>query len=217
MLSIVRNLLAFLLLSASIAFAQGTHTATISGCVDTTPNVTFNLYQGTASGGESSAPVNATPSATCNFSVTGLLGLTKYYWYVKAVCSTCNPSLSAPSNEVSGTTLADAAPAAPTGLGATNISKNSVPLHWNAPPVQNGWTPVAYEVVRGINPTLPAPSTIAELPITITSYTDGGCAKTCYYAVKSYAIQGTDNGFHLSRMSNIVEAIMPAGLNASTQ
>jgi hypothetical protein len=172
--------------------------------------VTYNLYQGTSSGGEAATPVNATPSATCSFSVTGLLGLTKYYWYVKAVCATCSPTLSAASNEVSGTTLADAAPAAPTGLGTGTITQNSVPLHWSAPPPQAGYTPVAFELVRGANPTLPAPTTIAELPAAITSYNDSGCVKQCYYAVKSYAIQGIDNGFHLSAMSNVVEAVMPS-------
>src|ERR1700677_2918800 len=111
----MKTIFAVLFLSA-LALAQGTHTAQVSGCVDTTSGVTFNLYQGTTSGGESSTPVNATPSASCNFNVTGLLGLTKYFWYVKAFCATCSPTLSAASNEVSGTTLADSQPAAPTGL-----------------------------------------------------------------------------------------------------
>lgn len=205
----MRKVFAFLLLSASLAFAQGTHTATISGCVDTTPNVQYNLYQGTTSGGESSTPVNATPSAACNFNVTGLLGATKYFWYTKAVCSTCSPTLSNPSNEVSGTTQPDSQPAAPTGLAITGTITKNVPLHWNAPAPQGGWIPIAYEIVRGSSPTLPGPTIIAELPASTTNYSDPGCAKTCYYAAKAYSIEGLTGGFHLSGMSNIVEAVIP--------
>jgi len=207
----MRKILAFLLLSASLAFTQGTHTATISGCTDTTPNVQYNLYQGTTKGGESSTPVNATPSATCSFSVTGLMGLTTYFWYTKAVCSTCSPSLSlsGPSNEVTGTTLSDPQPTAPTGLSTGTITKNNVPLQWNAPAVQAGWTPIAFEIVRGTSPTLPGPAIIAELPISQTSFVDKGCLKTCYYAARAYSIEGLTGGYHLSAMSNIVKAVIP--------
>src|SRR5208337_3912950 len=181
----MRKILAFLLLSASLAFTQGTHTATISGCTDTTP------------------------SATCSFSVTGLMGLTTYFWYTKAVCSTCSPSLSlsGPSNEVTGTTLSDPQPTAPTGLSTGTITKNNVPLQWNAPAVQAGWTPIAFEIVRGTSPTLPGPAIIAELPISQTSFVDKGCLKTCYYAAKAYSIEGLTGGYHLSAMSNIVKAV----------
>jgi hypothetical protein len=204
----MKTILAVLFLS-TLALAQGTHTATISGCTDTTPNVSYNLYQGTTSGGESSTPVNASPSATCSFSVTGLLGLTKYYWYTKAFCATCNPNLSAASNEVSGTTLADSGPAAPTGLGVGTISKNGIPLFWTAPQTQGGFTPVAYEIVRGVMPTLPAPQMIAIVPSsTMTSYTDTGCTGKCYYAVRAYVIDGTSK-FSTTANSNIVQATMP--------
>src|SRR5580692_1766072 len=120
----------------------------------------------------------------------------------KAYLSTATPpGLSGPSNEVSGTTPADAAPAAPTGLSVGTISENKIPLQWNAPQKQPGYDVVAYQIMRGTQPTLPSPALIGIVPEWTLAYTDTGCNKTCYYEVKSYTIEA-DNKFMASTPSN---------------
>jgi hypothetical protein len=185
-----------------VATALGSHSIQLSGCADTTPNVTFNFYQGTAAGQESTTAINSTPQATCSFVAAGLTGLTTYYFVAKAFCSTCSTQLSNPSNEINVTTPADPQPAAPTGLTGSDISQNHVPLKWQAPVSQNGYTPVAYELFRG--KTKSPTALISILPSSTTSYVDTKCTLPCYYGIKSYDITGMK--FELSPISNIFEA-----------
>jgi hypothetical protein len=187
------------------AKATGPHTAALSCTPSTTASVTgYYFYQGTTSGGESSTALNPTPVASCAYTVTGLTGMTIYYWTAKAYSPTSTaPGLSIASNEASATTPADSAPLPPTGLSVGTISQNKVPLKWRAPAQQNGYIPVAYELFRGttVNPT----TLIAILPESTLTYVDTGCKKfPCYYGTKSYDIYNMK--FELSTISNIVEA-----------
>jgi hypothetical protein len=83
------------------------------------PTLGYNVYRGTTPGGESGTAlngttpvaVNCTSTTTCTYTDTTITPGT-WYWTVKA---TLNGTLSAASNEVSGT----AAIAPPSGLTAT--------------------------------------------------------------------------------------------------
>lgn len=188
-------------LSASVK--AGTHSVTLQGCVDGTPNVSFNFYRGSSPGGESSVALNPTPLATCNFVDTTVVGNTTYYYVAKAYLATATPpGLSGPSNEVTAVVPPDPAPNAPTGLSLGTVSKTNVPLFWHAPGAQNGYAVIAYEVLRGSKPTLPAPAIVAILPSSVTAWNDGGCSK-CYYEVRSMTIKSALSVV-LSGPSNIV-------------
>jgi hypothetical protein len=83
------------------------------------PTLAYNVYRGTAPGGESSTALNPSPVAagcssasTCTYTDTAVTVGNTYYYTVKA---TLNGGLSAASNEASATIPI----AAPTGLAAT--------------------------------------------------------------------------------------------------
>lgn len=184
------------------AKASGGHTVTLQGCVDSNPAASFNFYRGTVAGQESTTALNPTPLATCSYVDATVLGNTTYYYVAKAYLASASPPLSGPSNEVTAVVPPDAQPAAPTGLTLGPVAQNHVPLQWNAPPPQNGYAVVAYEILRGTKPALPAPAIIGIVPSSVTAWMDGSCSK-CYYAVRSMTIKG-QLSFVLSGMSNIV-------------
>lgn len=71
------------------------------------PPLAYNIYKGTAAGGEASTPINATPvaagcagPASCTYTDTDVSPGITYYYTVKA---TLNGGVSAASNEASGT------------------------------------------------------------------------------------------------------------------
>ena len=63
----------------------------------------YNVYRGTASGGESATPLNASPLTAASYDDTSVNGSTTYYYVVQAVNAT---GVGARSAEVSGTTPA---------------------------------------------------------------------------------------------------------------
>jgi hypothetical protein len=74
------------------------HSAILTWAASTSPNVTYNVYRGTSTGGESALPLNATPITVLTYTdSTVQLGQT-YYYVVKAVGS--GNSLSVASNEI---------------------------------------------------------------------------------------------------------------------
>jgi len=88
----------------------GTHDVILSWTASTTPGVIgYNVYRGTASGGESTMPLNSSPVAadctsttTCTYTDTTVVAGTTYYYTVAAVASG-GVTQSADSNEASAT------------------------------------------------------------------------------------------------------------------
>lgn len=97
----------------SMAVTGGsTHQISLSW-TDTTPGVTFNIYRGTAQGGE---VLYATGQAAANFVDSNVVGGSTYWYYVTAVV---NGGESAGSNEVSAAIPNNPPP--PTGLTVTSV------------------------------------------------------------------------------------------------
>ena len=80
---------------------------------DTTPGVTFNVYRGTAQGGE---VLYATGQSAANYVDSNVVGGTTYWYYVTAVV---NGDESAGSNEVNAAIPNNPPP--PTGLTVTSV------------------------------------------------------------------------------------------------
>ena len=87
----------------------GTHDVILSWTASTTPGVGYNVYRGTASGGESTTPLNSSPVAegcasttTCTYTDATVVAGTTYYYTVTAVASN-DVTQSANSNQVSAT------------------------------------------------------------------------------------------------------------------
>jgi fibronectin type 3 domain-containing protein len=80
---------------------------------DTTSGVTFNIYRGTAQGGET---LYATGQSSTSYVDSNVVGGTTYWYYVTAVLS---GDESAGSNEVSAAVPNN--PSAPTGLTVTSV------------------------------------------------------------------------------------------------
>ena len=96
----------------------------------------YNVYQGSSPGGESSSPVNSSPITSTSYPVTGLTNGSTYYFTVKAV-NAQGPG--AASGEVMAVPLT--VPDAPTGLTAAPGSAK-VTLAWN-PPASDGGSKVS--------------------------------------------------------------------------
>jgi len=182
------------------------HSVTLGGCTDVTAGVSFNFYKGTTPGGESSTPLNASPSATCSYVDTAVTALSTYYYVARAYLATASQNLSGPSNEVTATIPADSQPQPPTGLTVGPISQNQVPLQWQAPVEPPGVVLDAYLVMRGGEKTLPSPTQIATTRA--TNYTDSNpLPGKHFYAVKTKV---TVNGIvETCCRSNVAEAIIP--------
>jgi hypothetical protein len=211
----MKLLLVFALLAASLAAQQapletnvkGAHSIALSCTASPSTGVTgYNFYRGTASGAESSTPLNAAPMTACAYTDTTAAASTTYFYVSKAFCNTCSPSLSAASNEASGTTQVDPQPLPPTGLTVGTITAHNVPLHWVAPPTQLSYTVIAYAIYRGTQPTLPGPAILRIVPANTQNYADTTCSHTCYYEVKSYNIK-SGLSYAYSPPSNIVSAV----------
>lgn len=73
------------------------HSVVLTWTASTSPGVTYNLYRGTATGGESTLPLNATPISALTYTDSTVQLGQSYYYAVKAVGS--GGSLSVASNE----------------------------------------------------------------------------------------------------------------------
>ncbi|MGD0733387.1 MAG: fibronectin type III domain-containing protein, partial [Terracidiphilus sp.] len=125
----------------------------------------YNVYEGTASGGENATPI-ATGITADTYTATGLTNGAPYYFTVAAVST---GGTSTASNEASATPLAP--PAAPTGLTAT-AGNAQVALNWTA---ASGAT--SYNVYEGLTTggesATPIVTGLTAATYTVTGLTNG--------------------------------------------
>jgi fibronectin type 3 domain-containing protein len=152
------------------------------------PITGYNVYRGTAPGGEGGTPV-ATNVASSSFTDTGLANGTTYYYKVAAV----NAAGTSPqSGEASATPQpAATAPSAPQSLTAVG-SNGAVQLSWTAPASNGGAAVTGYNVYRGTSAGGEGSTPVAT-NVTTTGFTDTGLANgtTYYYTVKAVNSAGT--------------------------
>jgi fibronectin type 3 domain-containing protein len=82
---------------------SGTHDVILSWTASVTPGVLgYNVYRGTASGGESSTPLNSTPISSTTFTDASVTAGATYYYHVTAVAAN-DVTQSQASNETAAT------------------------------------------------------------------------------------------------------------------
>jgi hypothetical protein len=111
-MSFGKYLVIILTLSGSL-LAQAP-SVTLNWTASTTSGVTYNCFRGTASGAESTTPLNGNVITGTTYTDTTVVGGTTYYYTCESVLAGVS---SAPSNEASA--AVPAVPAAPTGVTAT--------------------------------------------------------------------------------------------------
>ena len=152
------------------------------------PITGYNVYRGTAPGGEGGTPV-ATNVASSSFTDTGLANGTTYYYKVAAV----NAAGTSPqSGEASATPQpAATAPSAPQSLTAVG-SNGAVQLSWTAPASNGGAAVTGYNVYRGTSAGGEGSTPVAT-NVTTTGFTDNPLTNgtTYYYTVKAVNSAGT--------------------------
>jgi endoglucanase len=150
----------------------------------TTSGVTYNVYIGTTSGATTTLAASGVPQQ--NYSVTGLLDGTAYYFTVKAVSS--GGALSAASNQATATT--QTLPSIPpTGLTATAVSATQIGLTWTAVPNTGATYAVYYGTSSG------AENTMLATGVSGTSYQATGlsASTTYYFTVRAISGGGTSS------------------------
>ena len=110
---------------------------------DGSPATGYNIYEGTAPGHESGAPVNGpTPVTDTNYTATDLSNGTEYYFEVTALSLAGEGS---PSGEASATPTGP--PGAPNSLSAT-AGDSEVSLSWAAPSSDGGAVVTGYNLYQ---------------------------------------------------------------------
>ncbi|MDR1326474.1 MAG: fibronectin type III domain-containing protein [Treponema sp.] len=140
----------------------------------------YKIYRGLGTGPASVvATVNATGSATCVWTDTGLSESTSYRYWVSAVVSTGEGELSA---YVSATTEKAPLFGAPAEVSATADSSTSITLGWNAVSEAS-----SYEVYRSTSEQ-GTYTKVTATSIVGTSYTNTGLSSgtTYYYKVRGF-------------------------------
>lgn len=98
----------------SLTAKVSAHSVILSCTASTSSGVTgYFFYRGATTGGESTTPLNATPTALCGYTDTSVNPLTQYFYNAKAFCPTCSPNTSVASNEVNVTVPGDPQPLPP--------------------------------------------------------------------------------------------------------
>jgi fibronectin type 3 domain-containing protein len=150
----------------------------------------YNVYEGSSSGGEGSTPV-ATGITSTTYTVSGLTNGTTYYFKVTAVDTA---GTSGDSNEASATPELSA-PSAPTGLTATGGS-GQVALSWTA---STGAT--SYNVYEGSSSGGEGPTPIAT-GIASTTYAVTGLTNGTAYYFKVAAVNTAGTGGYSNEASS---------------
>lgn len=122
------NLPVHITLVKKVSIPAGNHSVTLTWNPSTVTASTYFLYRGTATGKESTTPLNAagvatgcTSSTTCTFMDTTVIGGSTYFYYAEAQSNGVNSVPSAEAiNKATGTT-AIVVPVAP----ATNLHLDS--------------------------------------------------------------------------------------------
>ncbi|HWG72759.1 MAG TPA: fibronectin type III domain-containing protein, partial [Acidimicrobiales bacterium] len=177
----------------------------------------YNVYEGTAAGGEATTPVNgSTPLAatTTSYVVGGLTNGTTYFFTIKAVNSV---GTSGPSDEVSATPAAPpAVPGAPTGLAAT-AGNGQVSLTWTPPTSTGGSTITGYDVYQGTTTGGESTTAVNALPVSGTTYVVGGLTNgtTYYFTVEAINAIGNSAPSNEASATPVAPPSPPSGLVAS--
>ncbi|WP_446743421.1 malectin domain-containing carbohydrate-binding protein [Silvibacterium acidisoli] len=159
----------------------------------TTPGVVYDVFRSTTAGfTPSSANQIATATGT-NYSDTGVMMNTTYYYAVEASNAS---GTSAPSPQANATTAA--LPAAPANLTATAASSSEIDLSWTASATPG----VAYTVLRN--------GAVAASNLATTTYSDTGLTASTGYSYTVLAV----NAAGTSPASNTASAT--TGAEAST-
>ena len=166
-------------------------------------NATYNVYRGTAAGGESATPVATGLSATA-YTDSSLTDGTAYFYMVKTLA---NGGISVASNEASATPVL----APPTALTAVG-SEKAVTLNWSAPA---GVTGATYSVYRGTAAGGESATPVA-MGLTTTTYPDAGLTDgtTYFYMVKT--LVNGDVSAASNEASATADPTPPTALTATT-
>ena len=152
------------------------------------PITGYNVYRGTAPGGEGGTPV-ATNVASSSFTDTGRTNGTTYYYKVAAV----NAAGTSPQSGEASATPQPAAtvPSAPQSLTAVG-SNGAVQLSWTAPASNGGAAVTGYNVYRGTSAGGESSTPVAT-NVTTTGFTDNPLTNGTmyYYTVKAVNSAGT--------------------------
>jgi len=168
--------------SAPIGLAATASNASVSLSWTASSDATsYNVYRGTAAGGESTTPI-ASGITAVSYTDTSVTNGTKYFYKVAAVNSGGTSALSAEASA----TPEPGVPSAPTGLVAT-VNNASVSLSWTA---SSGAT--SYNVYRGTTSGGESTTPIANA-ITAASYSDITVTNgtTYFYRVAAVNAGGT--------------------------
>ncbi len=106
----------------------------------------YNIFEGTASGAESSTPVNASPVTGTSFTISSLTNLQPYFFTVEAVNGVGS---SVASNEVTVTPTSAISQASPPTITSAVALNGAVSLSWSAP-VATGGGIDGYNVYMGL-------------------------------------------------------------------
>jgi len=162
----------------------------------------YNIYSGTAAGGESPTPVSSGVSGT-TFTHTGLTNGMAYYYTVQSVCAVDSSAMSA---EVSSTPQGGSM--APTNLTASGVSSSQINLSWSA---AVGAT--TYKIYRGATPGGEGASPVAST--SNTSQSIPGLSDGTYYYFTVRAVSASGTSAPSAEASATTRCLPPASLTAT--
>lgn len=162
----------------------------------------YNFYRATVSGGPYSLLTASNPPTNCAYTDNTVAFSTTYYY----VATSLNGSYeSGYSNQATAVVPQNPQPNPPTNLTVVSIVAGKVNLQWKSPAAQAGVVVESYNIMRGLQPTLPSPNVIGNTPN--TSFSDPGCKpawKVCYYEITAVVVMNGKKT--ISGPSNIVAA-----------